>query len=163
MKVNGWLLLQYKLFSDQIVELKTEVKKVQNSNPESYKEHPKTKRLLRIKQLIFDEIPAEPGHERWNQGNSLGTEFKLWKRAKFGKNRFRLFFRYDSTNKIIIYAWVNNENTLRKEGDKNEPYAIFAKGLRKGDPPSDLAALLKLCTLIEEESEIPTEIQTEPE
>lgn len=157
MKVNGWLLLQYKLFSDQLDELKTEVRKLQLSKPDSYKEHPKAKRLLRIKQLIFEEIPADPGHERWHQGNTLGAEFKLWKRAKFGKNRFRLFFRYDGTKKIIIYAWVNDENTLRKEGDRNDPYAVFAKGLKKGEPPSNLADLLKLCTEVEQQPEVDTE------
>ena len=30
-----------------------------------------------------------------------------WLRAKFGGGRFRLFFGYSSSAKIIIYAWVN--------------------------------------------------------
>jgi toxin YhaV len=38
-----------------------------------------------------------------------------WRRAKF-LSRFRLFFRYNSKAKVIIYAWVNEENTLRKAG-----------------------------------------------
>ncbi len=139
MKVNGWQLFQYKLFTDQLDKLVAEVKMLQQSQPETYKKHPKTKRLVRIRQLMWEEIPTQPGHERWNQGNTLGTEYRLWKRAKFGQNRFRLFFRYDAPKKIILYAWVNDENTLRKEGDKNNPYAIFARGLKKGDPPADLS------------------------
>jgi|SRR5271163_3453446 len=149
MIVNGWRLYQYKLFSDELNRLVAEVKKLQQSQPATYKDHPKTKRLARIRELILKKLPADPAHERWNQGNTLGTEHQLWKRAKFGQNRFRLFFRYDGPTKVIIYALVKNENTLRKEGDKNDPYVIFAKGLRKGDPPSDLAELLKRCTKIE--------------
>lgn len=153
MKVNGWSLYQYKLFTDELNSLVAEVKKLRESQTDPYKEHPKTKRLARIRELMLKEIPDDPAHERWNQGNTLGTNYRLWKRAKFGNNRFRLFFRYDGPKKVIIYAWVNNENTLRKEGDKNDPYAIFAKGLKNGDPPSDLKELLKRCTEVEAPAE----------
>ena len=149
MKVNRWSLYQYKLFTDELNSLVAEVKKLRESQPDKYIEHPKTKRLARIKDLMLKEIPDDPAHERWNQGNTLGTNYRLWKRAKFGSNRFRLFFRYDGPSKIIIYAWVNNENTLCKEGDKNDPYAIFAKELKKGAPPSDLKELLERCTEVE--------------
>jgi hypothetical protein len=54
---------------------------------------------------------------------------------------------------VIIYAWVNNENTLRKDGDKNDPYVMFAKGLNKGDPPTDLPELLKRCIEVKASSE----------
>jgi toxin YhaV len=145
MKVNGWRLFQYKLFTHQLDKLVAEVKKLQQIQPATYKNHPKTKRLARIRQLMLEEIPADPGHERWNQGNTLGSQFRFWKRAKFGQNRFRLFFRYDGAKRVIIYAWVNDENTLRKEGDQNDPYLLFAKGLKKGDPPGDLCELLGLC------------------
>ena len=30
--------------------------------------------------------------------------------------RFRLFFRFDSASRIAVYAWVNDENTMRKAG-----------------------------------------------
>ena len=44
---------------------------------------------------------------------------------------------------MIIYAWVNDENTLRKAGSRNDPYDVFARLLRKGDPPDDWNALLR--------------------
>lgn len=150
MIVNGWRLLQYKLFTTQLDRLIAEVGKLQQAKPDSYRNEKKTKRLARIKQLMLEEIPGDPSHDRWNQGKTLGTEFRFWKRAKFGQNRFRLFFRYDGPMKVIIYAWVNDEDTLRKDGDRNDPYAIFAKGLKKGDPPASLEDLLKKCTEVEE-------------
>lgn len=62
-------------------------------------------------------------------------------RAKIGR-RFRLFFRYDSRSKVIIYAWVNDENTLRSAGSKSDPYAVFEKMPGRGNPPDDWDALI---------------------
>src|ERR1039458_6605208 len=39
--------------------------------------------------------------------------------------------------KAIIYAWVNDETTLRKAGSRTDPYVIFNRRLRDGDPPDD--------------------------
>jgi hypothetical protein len=44
-----------------------------------------------------------------------GADYRHWFRVKFS-GRFRLFFRYSSQHKVIVYAWVNDENTLRKSG-----------------------------------------------
>ena len=56
--------------------------------------------------------------------------------------RFRLFFRYDSKAKAIVFAWVNDEQTLRSAGSKSDPYAVFEKMLGRGNPPDDWAALV---------------------
>ena len=71
----------------------------------------------------------------------MGNAFRHWRRAKIGR-RFRLFFRFDSKTKIIIFAWVNDENTLRSAGSKSDPYAVFQKMLQRGRPPDDWDALL---------------------
>jgi toxin YhaV len=66
-------------------------------------------------------------------------------RAKFGRNRFRLFFRYSSTHKIIIYAWVNDSETLRTYGSKKDVYAVFKGMLDDGNPPDDWDELMRVC------------------
>jgi toxin YhaV len=76
------------------------------------------------------------------QGNTLGKEHRHWFRAKFGGGRFRLFFRADSKAKVIVYAWVNDRDTLRKAGASTDPYAVFAKMVTSGNPPDDWPALL---------------------
>jgi toxin YhaV len=55
------------------------------------------------------EIPLNPGHANYNLGNTLGSDYRHWRRDKFG--RYRLFFRYlikpkpDATeDKIIVYV-----------------------------------------------------------
>lgn len=150
MEINGWRLYHHPLFKHQLDKLLSEAERIQAQEPETYKNHPKVKLLARIVQLITDEIPDDPTHAKYNQGNTLGNDYRHWKRAKFGKDkRYRLFFRYDAKTRekgkgrAIIYAWVNDEKTLRKEGDKNDPYAIFARGLVRGEPPDSLEQLLK--------------------
>lgn len=152
MEVNGWRLFQHPLFKAQYEKLLDEAEKIQGQQPDTYQNHKTVKLLARITDLITKEIPDDPGHDRWNQGNTLGPEYRHWKRAKFGKDRrYRLFFRYDAKSKevppgkgkAIIYAWVNDDKTLRKDGDKNDPYAIFARGLKRGEPPDSFDALMK--------------------
>lgn len=150
MEVNGWRLFQHPLFKTQFEKLLAEAERIQAQQPDTFQNHKTVKLLVRITQLITEEIPADPANERWNQGNTLGKDYRHWKRAKFGPDRrYRLFFRYDAKTKnagkgkAIVYAWVNDEKTLRKDGDKNDPYAIFARGLERGEPPDSMDALMK--------------------
>jgi toxin YhaV len=38
---------------------------------------------------------------------------------------------------VVIYAWVNDGNTLRKADAATDPYAVFTGMLVGGDPPGD--------------------------
>ena len=75
----------------------------------------------------------------------MGPAFRHWRRAKFGQ-RFRLFFRFDSKIKIIIFAWVNDKKPLRSAGSATNPYAVFQKILKRGNPPDDWSTLLAMAT-----------------
>jgi toxin YhaV len=143
MDVNGWRLFQHPLFKSQFDMLLADAERLKAQQPETFREHKTVKLLAKITHLISEEIPADPGHDRWNQGNTLGKEYRHWKRAKFG--RYRLFFRYHggSDKKAIMYVWVNDEKILRKVGDKNDPYEIFARHLEHGEPPNSFDELLK--------------------
>lgn len=94
--------------------------------------------------LPFREIPDDPGSPQYRQGTTLGPGYRHWRRAKFFR-RFRLFFRYHSARKIIIYVWLNDEMTLRKAGVRTEVYAVFNGMLTRGQPPDDFDALLGEC------------------
>ena len=102
--------------------------------------------LAAIRKLVFEVIPVDPSRPEFRQGGTLGRERKHWFRAKFGNGRFRLFFRYSTAAKIIIFAWVNDSNTLRTYGSKSDAYAVFKSMLDKGNPPEDWDALLEACT-----------------
>jgi toxin YhaV len=76
----------------------------------------------------------------YRQGATLGDEHRHWFRAKFFQ-QYRLFFRFHVESKIIVYAWVNDENTKRAYDSKTDTYNIFTKMLKKGHPPSDWESL----------------------
>jgi toxin YhaV len=74
----------------------------------------------------------------------MGSSNKHWRRAKFMR-RFRLFFRYHTNSKSIIYVWLNDENTLRKAGASSDVYSVFAGMLSRGKPPTDWDDLVRAC------------------
>jgi toxin YhaV len=87
-------------------------------------------------------VPRDPLAAELRQGNTLGPAHRHWFRVKFGANRFRLFFRADSAARIVVYAWVNDRDTLRKAGATSDPYAVFGAMLAAGNPPDDWPKLL---------------------
>jgi len=133
---NGWSLYAYPAFGDAFESLHEAVEDLKKKRPDGYESHPKAKLLKRIQHLILDEIPRDPNAVEYQLGNTLGPAHRHWRRAKF-LGRFRLFYRFSTVHKAVIYAWVNDETTLRKAGSRTDPYAIFNKRLREGDPPDD--------------------------
>jgi toxin YhaV len=133
---NGWRLYAHPAFGDVFEGLGDAVQELKEKRPKSYPSHPKTKLLKRILDLILDEIPRDPNAVEFQLGNTLGPAHRHWRRAKF-LGRFRLFYRFSSVHKAIIYAWVNDEATLRKAGSRTDPYRIFNQRLRDGNPPDD--------------------------
>lgn len=146
MQVNGWELFAHPLLLDQLEKLMAAVEKAKakaKKPDDDYKSTANFKLLAALNELIFVIIPADPTRPEYRQGNTLGDDYKHWFRAKFGGQRFRLFFRYDSKAKVIVYAWVNDEDSKRTYGSKTDAYAVFKKMLDKGNPPDDWNALLK--------------------
>jgi toxin YhaV len=99
--------------------------------------------------LMFEAIPVDPTRPEYRQGGTLGPARKHWFRAKFGGGRFRLFFRYSTSAKIIIFAWANDAQTLRTYGSKSDAYAVFKAMLDRGNPPEDWAALIAASSAID--------------
>jgi len=143
MQVNDWELFTHPLLLEQLERLETAVAKERTKQPQTYRGTANFKVLASIRQLMFVTIPADPARPEYRQGTTLGANRKHWFRAKFGGQRFRLFFRYDSRSKVIIYAWVNDSDTLRTYGSKTDAYAVFRKMLDKGNPPDRWDELLR--------------------
>ena len=143
---HGWTLHAYPLFLDQVERLLAAVERAKRADPATWQSKADTKLLAALKALVLDRIPRDPLAAEFRQGNTLGKEHRHWFRAKFAGNRFRLFFRADSQAKVIVYAWVNDRDTLRKAGAGNDPYAVFGRMLASGNPPDDWPALLATAT-----------------
>ena len=141
--VQGWDLFAHPLLLDQLDKLVAAVARERVKKPKTYQSGANAKLLVALRRLIFEVIPEDPARAEYRQGTTLGADRKHWFRAKFGGGRFRLFFRYDSRSRIIVYAWVNDETTLRTYGSKTDAYAVFRGMLDKDTPPDSWDALLK--------------------
>jgi toxin YhaV len=141
--VNDWTIYAHPLLLDQLEKLTAAVEKAKTKDPHGWAGTANAKVLATVRSLIFETVPSDPTRPEYRQGGTLGAARKHWFRAKFGNGRFRLFFRYDSRAKVIIFAWVNDDTTLRTYGSKSDAYAVFKGMLDKGNPPDDWAALLQ--------------------
>lgn len=140
---HGWRLHAHPLFLDQLERLLAAVERARRADPQGWRAKPDAKLLATLRGLVLERIPRDPLAPEFRQGNTLGPAHRHWFRAKFGGNRFRLFFRADSRARVIVYTWVNDRDTLRKAGAGTDPYVVFAGMLAGGHPPDDWPALLK--------------------
>ncbi|MDN3711431.1 type II toxin-antitoxin system YhaV family toxin [Paracoccus cavernae] len=160
--INGWTILAHPLFLDQLEKLTQTVEALKAKKPEDYRKNANTKLLAALNKLVFEAVPADPTATAYRQGSTLGDDYKHWFRAKFGNGRFRLFFRYDSNAKVIIFAWVNDETTLRTYGAKTDAYTVFKGMLNDGNPPDDWAALHKAASEVEAVERLDTASPAKP-
>jgi toxin YhaV len=87
-------------------------------------------------------IPQDPTRSEYRQGSTLGDDYKHWFRAKFFQ-QYRLFFRYHLESKIIVFVWVNDENTKRAYESSTDAYRVFQKMLESGNPSDNWNDLVK--------------------
>jgi toxin YhaV len=139
--INGWTIFAHPLFLDQLESLTRQVEGLKQKDPGGFARKNATKRLVAISKLAFNIIPQDPARPEYRQGNTLGEEHKHWFRAKFFQ-QYRLFFRYHAQAKVIVYAWVNDQDTKRAYESSDDAYRVFRKMLESGYPPDDWDRLL---------------------
>lgn len=146
--INGWSIYAHPVFLDQLGGLVEEVETRKKRDPKTWQKKNCAKRLAAIIKLVSENIPADPGDPAFRQGDTLGEHRKHWFRAKFFQ-QYRLFFRFDSTTKVIVLAWVNDEQNLRAYGSKTDAYATFRAMLDDGSPPDSFDVLMKEAVAVE--------------
>lgn len=139
---HGWTILAHPLFLGQLSRLAA-ASAAEQSAPEAGAHGPNTKLLAHVVDLAFDAIPRDPGHRKFRLGDTLGTKRTHWFRAKTGNGRFRLFFRYHSSARLIVLAWINDRESLRTYGSPTDAYRLFGKMLDAGNPPDSWEALVE--------------------
>lgn len=140
---HGWDLYSHPRFTDQFNRLTSAVELERSRGRTAIDTSANEKLRKAIRDLIYNKIPQDPTSSAYRQGKTLGPQFQHWFRAKFANGRFRLFFRYNQSNKTIVYAWVNDSESLRTYGSKTDAYAVFERLLKQGDPPNDWEQLLE--------------------
>ena len=134
--VNGWIICAHPIFVDQFDALTGQVEALKRKDPVGYVRKNATKRLAAIARLVFEVIEQDPARPEYRQGNTLGDEHKHWFRARFFQ-QYRLFFRFHAQAKVIVFAWVNDEDTKRAYERADDAYRVFRQMLDSGHPPSD--------------------------
>ncbi|TQE92982.1 MAG: type II toxin-antitoxin system YhaV family toxin [Spiribacter salinus] len=142
MRRHGWILLFHDGIVEQLQKLHEASDRARRKNPKGYQGNANVRLFRALTELMLEVVPSDPGRAEYRQGNTLGPAFRHWRRAKIGR-RFRLFFRYDSRSRTIVFAWVNDQQTLRAVGSKSDPYAVFQKMLKRGNPPGDWKTLVE--------------------
>jgi toxin YhaV len=140
--INGWRIFAHPLFLDEIETLIHKVEQLKCKDPVNYLKKNAAKRLAAISKLAFDIILKDPMSPTYRQGATLGENHKHWFRAKFFQ-QYRLFFRFHSESKIIVFAWVNDEKNKSAYGSKSDAYRVFEKMLNSGHPPDSWDSLLQ--------------------
>jgi toxin YhaV len=148
---KGWLLYGHPVFIARLGALIEEVKALQKADPQNFHREEAAKLLVAVRHCIFTDVPADPAHTKYRLGKTLGPKNGNWRRVKkLLPPRYRLFFQFRTVvPKTIIYAWLNDECTLRKAGAKTDCYAVFAKMLKGGKVPNTFAELEKAAKAIE--------------
>lgn len=141
LKINGWTIFTHTLFLTQLETLVSEVERLRRKAPEGYQRKNATRRLAAIVKLALEVIPGDPARTEYRQGGTLGEGHAHWFRAKFFQ-RYRLFFRYHRESRIIVYAWVNDEESKRAYESGQDAYRVFRRMLAAGHPPDDWDSLL---------------------
>ncbi|MBX3672230.1 MAG: type II toxin-antitoxin system YhaV family toxin [Burkholderiales bacterium] len=139
--VNGWTLFAHPVFLDQLESLTTQVEALKRKDPAGYARKNATKRLAAIAKLAFEVIPQDPASPEFRQGNTLGEEHRHWLRARFFQ-QYRLFFRFHAKARVIVFAWVNDEDTKRAYESADDAYRVFRRMLDSGRPPTSWDHLL---------------------
>lgn len=139
--INGWTIFAHPLFLDALDALIARVEALRRKDPAGYTRKNVTKRLQAISKLAFEVVPQDPSRPEYRQGNTLGDAHRHWFRAKFFQ-QYRLFFRYHAQARIIVYAWVNDEDTKRAYESADDAYRVFRRMLDSGHPPGDWDQLL---------------------
>ena len=139
--VGGWTIFAHPLFLDQVEVLIQQVETLRQRDPVGFVKKNAAKRLAAITKLAFEVIPQDPTRTEYRQGGTLGGAHRHWFRAKFFQ-QYRLFFRYHGPSRVIVYAWVNDEETRRAYASADDAYRVFRKLLESGQPPDDWERLL---------------------
>lgn len=126
---NNYLLKAHEIFFQRTVELHNEVKALREKLAhEDLIKHETVKLAKRVYAATLETIPQNPnGPDYYLRG-----DLRKYRRYKRGLDRYRLFFAFSTTPKIILYLYLNDQDTLRKEGSQRDSYEIFRGFVRQG-------------------------------
>lgn len=147
MILKNYRIKVHSLLKADFLSLVSEVQQLKDKlSRQDYLSHHKVKWLVTIKIHMKETIPQDPSHQDYFCANSKSVlkDYPNIRRKKI-QERYRLFFVFSTNPQEIGYVWFNGEDTLRKYGDKNDPYNIMLTYLNNGTIPKNSKDILKKC------------------
>jgi toxin YhaV len=138
-EANGWSIYFHPEFDDQYSEIESKVINLKDKlSPEKYVKHSNVKLFGHLVTLLRKKIPDDPLASHF----ALKGNLKRMSRAKkMGlPSRYRLFFKVFPESKRLVILWLGYP---RKEGDKNDCYAVFEKRIEQGYYPDKFDELMR--------------------
>jgi toxin YhaV len=131
LEIHGWTLLYHPLFGARYNALRAEVRRLKRRlTADEFRQHPTVKLAAAVHRLVTQIVPVDPNApEFWLKG-----ELARFRRAK-GHGlppRFRQFWVFSETTRTIIFLYLNDNVTLRKDGASIDPYRVFAGLVSRG-------------------------------
>src|SRR6185312_6783066 len=112
------------IFAERYATLESEVERLHRTLAAGrYKTHPRVKLFVALYRLIYEIVPSDPTARRF----VLKGELARFRRAK-GEglpSRYRLFWVFSTSQRAIIFLYLNDDASLRKEGSSTDPYVVF--------------------------------------
>jgi len=133
---HGWTVLFTEPFLSAYGDLSARARKLQGELSETeYEQHPDVKLFLTVRELTRTVIPSDPQHADYQLRGDL-AKFRRTKGRGLAK-RYRLFWAFSEQLKVIIFLYMNDSGSLRKEGDRSDPYRRFSSMVRRGEIGAD--------------------------
>ena len=142
MATPEWLLLHHPAFEMEYENYKSRALLTAAKYGDNWVTTAAGKKFLALNHLVRERIPSNPSNPEHRLGNALGDNYRHWFKGKF-LQQYRVFFRYSSRSQVIVYAWVNNPETLRAYGSKTAAYLVFKKMLESGRVPNNWDELIE--------------------
>lgn len=141
MREKHWLVLGHPVFKSQLNLYLLGAIAAKAKAGQDWQSTKVGKRYIAALRLVHEIIPNDPADPSFRLGRALGPGYSHWFRAKFFQ-QYRIFFRYSSLSKIIVYGWMNDDESLRAYGSKTDAYFVFRKMLDEGRVPNDWDELM---------------------
>jgi toxin YhaV len=85
MQRHGWTLLFHDCLIDQLRKLEAAATRAQRQDSAGSDGNANVTLFKALSQLILEVVPIDPNREEFRQGNTLGGDYRHWRRAKIGR------------------------------------------------------------------------------
>lgn len=126
-------VLYHGLYARRVDALKERVRELKaRLSPEQFSSHETVKLAVRIRDAE-EQVSRDPDRPECR----LRDDLRKFRRYKRGLGRYRILYCFSNRPPIVVFLYLNTEDSLRQEGGRRDPYEEFKGLLRRGLVSSD--------------------------